>query len=90
METKQAVAIAFSEARRAGAKILKNLRRKKVSDKRTYRSCDKGQQWLLPWWWEQYSAHNSYPVVFVDFGLSEKGIACAKRGGSAYLYQTPG
>lgn len=43
--------------------------------------CDRNQEWLLPWWWEHYSAHNSYPVAFADFGLSKKALAwCRKKG----------
>lgn len=43
--------------------------------------CDRNQEWLLPWWWEHYSAHNSYPVAFIDFGMSEEGKAwCKERG----------
>lgn len=43
--------------------------------------CDQNQEWLLSWWWDQYSAHNSYPVVFVDFGMSKTGVAwCNERG----------
>lgn len=43
--------------------------------------CDLHQQWLLPWWWKHYSTHNSYPVAFVDFGMSKEALAwCKKRG----------
>ena len=43
--------------------------------------CDVRQQWLLPWWWRHYSAHNSYPVVFIDFGMSEEALSwCRERG----------
>ncbi len=39
------------------------------------------QEWLLPWWWENYTKHNNYPVTFVDFGLSEEGKNfCRQRG----------
>jgi len=42
---------------------------------------DRHQEWLLPWWWEHYSAFNSYPVAFVDFGMSEKALAwCHQKG----------
>jgi hypothetical protein len=38
-------------------------------------------EWLLPWWWERYSAHNQHAVAFADFGLSSKGRAfCQQRG----------
>ncbi|MBM3183739.1 MAG: hypothetical protein FJZ64_00335 [Chlamydiae bacterium] len=43
--------------------------------------CDKNHEWLLQWWWENYLEHNSYPVAFVDFGMSESGLAwCKERG----------
>ena len=41
----------------------------------------KEQEWLLPWWWENYSKHNAFPVTFVDFGLSEDGKSfCRQKG----------
>ena len=37
--------------------------------------------WLLPWWWRHYSRHNSLPVTFVDFGVSEEVAEwCKERG----------
>ena len=42
---------------------------------------DAKQEWLLSWWWDNYSQHNSFPVTFVDFGLSEKGKDfCSQKG----------
>jgi hypothetical protein len=42
---------------------------------------DLTQEWLLPWWWDRYRRHNSYPVTFVDFGLSESMKQwCRERG----------
>jgi hypothetical protein len=52
--------------------------------------CDANQEWLLPWWWEHYSKHNSYPVAFFDFGMSEKAIAwCKAIGQYVKLPQNP-
>ncbi len=42
---------------------------------------DLTQEWLLPWWWKHYNACNSYPVVFVDFGMSEKMKAWCREYG---------
>jgi hypothetical protein len=43
--------------------------------------CDKNQQWMLPWWWQHYSAHNHYPVAFVDFGMTEGAFNwCQTKG----------
>jgi hypothetical protein len=42
---------------------------------------DQTQEWLLPWWWKNYARHNTYPVVFVDFGMSlEKKAWCREHG----------
>ncbi len=42
---------------------------------------DRMQEWLLPWWWSRYREHNSYPVTFFDFGMTEEMKAwCAERG----------
>ncbi len=42
---------------------------------------DEKQEWLLPWWWDNYSKHNVFPVTFIDFGLSERGKEfCRERG----------
>ena len=44
-------------------------------------AADITQEWLLPWWWEHYRKHNSYPVAFIDFGMSfEKKKWCQERG----------
>lgn len=43
--------------------------------------CDCNQEWLLPWWWEHFSKHNSCPVAFINFGMSQTAIAwCLERG----------
>lgn len=42
---------------------------------------DLTQEWLLPWWWEHYSCSNTFPVAFVDFGMSfEAKEWCRKKG----------
>lgn len=42
---------------------------------------DWNQEWLLPYWWENYQKYNRYPVAFVDFGMSqEKKKWCCERG----------
>jgi len=44
--------------------------------------CNRNQEWLLPWWWVNFSLHNSYPITFVNFGdMSETAIRwCQNRG----------
>jgi hypothetical protein len=42
---------------------------------------DQGTEWLLPWWWENYSRHHRQAVAFVDFGMSEEAREwCTERG----------
>ena len=52
-----------------------------MSEKGIIIGCDKNQEWLLPWWWENYQKHNDYPVAFFDFGMSEQAISfCRDKG----------
>src|SRR3990167_1119904 len=38
-------------------------------------------EWMLPWWWYNYQAHNNLPVVFFDLGLSQKAKDfCSSKG----------
>ncbi len=38
-------------------------------------------EWALPWWWLYYSSHNTYPVTFVDFGMTGRAKQwCSERG----------
>jgi hypothetical protein len=32
--------------------------------------CDVNTEWMLKWWFTEYSKHNDTPVIFADFGLS--------------------
>ncbi len=42
---------------------------------------DKNGEALLEFWWKNYTLNFSYPVAFVDFGLSESGKKwCKERG----------
>lgn len=42
---------------------------------------DSGSEWMLPFWWHHYAKYNTYPVVFVDFGMSPAKIEwCRQRG----------
>lgn len=50
-------------------------------DKGILCGCDRHQEWMLPWWWNHYSKHNSYPVAFFDFGMSPEAKKwCEERG----------
>ena len=51
--------------------------------------CDEKQEWMLPWWWLNFSSNNSFPVAFVDFGLSESAKAWCAAHGTLISLQTP-
>ncbi len=46
--------------------------------------CDRNQEHLLDWWWKHYTAYNTYPVAFADFGMSETGLAWCRAKGSCF------
>lgn len=50
---------------------------------------DQNQEWLLPWWWSNYSASNEYPVVFIDFGMTPKAKAWCRERGKLIPFATP-
>ena len=52
-----------------------------ATDRGVIAGFDEGQEWLLDWWWSNYSAHNDLPVLFVDLGMSAAARQwCAERG----------
>lgn len=42
---------------------------------------DAKQEWMLPWWWKNYSRYNTYCVTFIDLGLSEEAREFCKEKG---------
>lgn len=34
--------------------------------------CDANTEWMLKWWWENYSKYNKTPVYFFDLGITPK------------------
>lgn len=40
---------------------------------------DAKQEWMLPWFFENYKKHNKLPVIVADFGMSPQGLELAKR-----------
>ncbi|MCB1109771.1 MAG: hypothetical protein KDK64_02230 [Chlamydiia bacterium] len=43
--------------------------------------CNERHEWMLKWWWKNYSTHNSYPVTFCDFGMSPSArMWCQTKG----------
>lgn len=51
---------------------------------------DRRQEWLLPWWWSHYSAHNVHPVCFFDLGMSGKARRWCRQRGEVVRPQLPG
>lgn len=37
--------------------------------------CDITSEWMLPWFVRNYVKHNSTPLIFVDFGVSEAALS---------------
>ncbi len=44
-------------------------------------------EWTLPWWWQHYSKFNTYPVTFIDFGMSEKAKEWCKEKGQLIVFE---
>ncbi len=41
-----------------------------IADRGILLACDMDQEWMLKWWWDNYSRHNDLPVHFIDMDLS--------------------
>ena len=41
--------------------------------------CDEGHAWMLPWFVKNYKRYNSAPLIFSDFGVSEKTLEFVKQ-----------
>jgi len=53
----------------------------KVTPRGVIVASDERQEWLLPWWFENYAKHNTFPITFIDLGLSPEGKEfCIERG----------
>ena len=51
--------------------------------------CDHHQEWLIPWWWSKYAECNTYPVTFVDFGMSQKSRRfCQSHGEVLFVHDS--
>ncbi len=52
--------------------------------------CDQKQEWMLKWWWKNFSKYNGYPVIFCDFGMSQSArLWCETKGTVASLPSCP-
>jgi len=48
---------------------------------------DATTEWILPFWWLNYSLWNDFPVAFIDFGMTEKAIQWCKERGIYILHK---
>lgn len=46
-------------------------------------------EWLIPWWWYNYRAHNDLPVVFIDLGMTKKAQDWCKERGTLLPLDVP-
>jgi len=53
--------------------MVKDMTSKKY-DKAFLTGCDEGHAWMLPWFVENYKKHNSTPLIFANFGVSEESL----------------
>jgi len=50
-----------------------------MADKGVVIGVDANQEWMIPWWVENYRRHNNYPVLVADFGLTDDGIELCRQ-----------
>lgn len=53
--------------------------KKPPEDKGILLVSDRQTEQYIPWWWECYSKHNSYPVLLMDIGLSKGLVSWCKN-----------
>lgn len=62
----------------------------KVSELGVVVATDERLQWMLPWWWKHYTRCNSFPIAFIDLGMTQTAQAwCKERGLLISLPITP-
>lgn len=48
-------------------------------DKAFLTGCDRNTEWMLHWWFSEYLKHNSTPVIFANFGVSDNMLSVVKN-----------
>ncbi|MEM7174413.1 MAG: hypothetical protein AAF443_00585 [Chlamydiota bacterium] len=51
--------------------------------------CDDHQEWLLKWWWSHYRKCNTFPVTFLDFGMSTSARKWCQKKGTVISIELP-
>ena len=57
----------------------------KKYDKVFLTGCDEGHAWMIPWFLKNYKKHNSSPLIFADFGVSELTLKIVRENFHAVL-----
>ena len=57
----------------------------KKYDKAFLTGCDEGHAWMIPWFLKNYKKHNSSPLIFADFGVSELTLKIVRENFHAVL-----
>src|SRR5210317_510085 len=50
--------------------------------------CDEGHAWMIPWFLKNYKKHNSAPLIFADFGVSELTLKIVRENFHAVVDMT--
>ena len=57
----------------------------KKYDRAFVTGCDEGHAWMIPWFLKNYKKHNSSPLIFADFGVSELTLKIIRENFHAVL-----
>ena len=57
----------------------------KSYDKAFLTGCDKKTEWMLEWFVENYKKHNSLPLIFANFGVSESKLEWCRENFHAVM-----
>lgn len=60
----------------------------KKYDKAFLTGCDEGHAWMIPWFLKNYKKHNSTPLIFADFGVSELTLSIVHENFHAVMDMT--
>tara|TARA_Y100001954_G_scaffold238463_1_gene306207 strand:+ start:7994 stop:8644 length:651 start_codon:yes stop_codon:yes gene_type:complete len=47
--------------------------------------CDNTQEWMLPWFLENFKKHNNKPLIFANFGVTELSLKIVKENVHAVM-----
>ena len=68
--------------------IMVKLMALKKYDKAFLTGCDENTEWMLDWFMDNYRKYNTTPVIFADFGVSNKMIERIREETVSYTHLT--